>query len=77
MMENVKAIDVRIGNWVYGYKTIWHIDKEDFRMVDPDTQELPYQPIPLNKITAEQFKEMGFSYSHGVFFVFKDDLLYL
>ena len=51
----IKANELRIGNLVYGFKTIWQIDSTDFRNYDTDTGELPYDPIPLTPEILEAF----------------------
>jgi len=55
----VKANELRLGNLVYGFKTIWQIDFTDFRNYDTDTGELPYDPIQL---TPEILERCGFQY---------------
>lgn len=45
----IKESELRIGNYVNGHKTVWTIDHTDFNMADPDTGELPYDPIPLTE----------------------------
>lgn len=53
----VKANELRIGNWVYGFKTEWSIQEQDFRMLDTDTNQLPYDPIP---VTQKWLEGLGF-----------------
>lgn len=53
----IDARELRIGNYVYGYKTTWTIDKNDFRDVDLDDNSMPYNPIPL---TEEWLLKLGF-----------------
>lgn len=53
----IKASELRIGNWVYGFKTTWSIEASDFRRVDYDNNEVPYNPIP---IAEEWLLKMGF-----------------
>jgi hypothetical protein len=42
----MKANDLRIGNLVYAFKTVWNIDSTDF--ANPEQIET-FEPIPLTK----------------------------
>lgn len=53
----MKASELRLGNFVYGHKTVWAIDPTDFKYYDSDKEELPYEPIPL---TEEWVIKLGF-----------------
>jgi hypothetical protein len=53
----IPANELRIGNWVYGFKTTYYIDSNDFKYVDSDTGLIPFSPILL---TEEILLKCGF-----------------
>ena len=57
----MKANELRIGNLVYAFKTVWQVDNTCFTNVD---KLETYKPLPL---TEEWLYKLGFENDDGVF----------